>query len=268
MGLPTVQGTAAVLWKLVFQLRYRDGFGYLDHCGKTVNAIQRANPRWMIRSADPSPQNAPLWNIETGATFNFSTKTLDVTLEKSAGGESLSEKDIDQFGSDTDELCQVVTRELGIQDLERMGFRVWLLFPAPSMLEAENWLTKLKSFSISDAIPRAFGGNIEATTVTTTIRTKDRRYRVAFTEVERAVQVDLGKEILSVSPRQLDKDQHKILLEQMKVRKRIHENPEHAALIDIDASIDDPVSAAAADFIQSSVSAVFSGVSKLGGGFA
>jgi hypothetical protein len=54
---------ASILHKIVFEVRYNQGFSYLDRCGKTINAIQSEFPEWAIKGNVPDPANAGLVSL-------------------------------------------------------------------------------------------------------------------------------------------------------------------------------------------------------------
>jgi len=65
----TIKAKAAILHKIVFEVRYRYGYTYLDKCGKTINLIMRDAPEWIVRADQPNPQLAPMVSSETVASF-------------------------------------------------------------------------------------------------------------------------------------------------------------------------------------------------------
>jgi len=70
-----------VLQRVVFELRYRHGFTYLDACGRTLNKIQDEYPEWILTTDQPNPQSAPLISINNACIFNFSALKFDFSLE-------------------------------------------------------------------------------------------------------------------------------------------------------------------------------------------
>src|SRR5438067_3664256 len=97
LRLPGVHGRTPVLQKLVYELRYRQGYTYLDKCGRIINLIQRENPEWIVQGDQVSPQNAPLVSLRTAAIFNFSAVSLSLSLEKPLSQDALSQEDVDDF---------------------------------------------------------------------------------------------------------------------------------------------------------------------------
>ena len=248
-----IRGKPSILQKLVFELRYKYGFTYLDQCGRTVNKIMSEQPEWILRSDMPNPQNAPLVSIRNTCSFNFSALKLSFNLEMPLGGEPLDDKDVAEFTGQVDSVSAIVIEHLGLKHFTRIGIRVWYLFPAESKEDAEEWLQGLKSYSISDDLLSAFAGKTEATGVTVFMSGEDRKFRVAFNGVERLGSVDLGEGILNIKASSLSKDQDRFLKEQIRTKRRMLHNPEYAAMIDVDAFLDDPASVEPQDFIERSM---------------
>ena len=251
-----IRGRPSILQKLVFELRYKYGFTYLDQCGRTVNKIMREQPEWILRSDVPNPQNAPLISIRNTCSFNFSALKLSFDLEMPLGGEPLAERDVAEFTVQVDSVSAIVIDYLGLKDFTRIGLRVWYLFPADSEEDAEKWLQELGCCSISDELLSAFGGEMKGTGVTVSVSGEDRKFRVAFNGVERQANVDLGEGILNIRASSLSKDQDKFLREQIRTKRRMLHNPEYAAMIDVDAFLDDPPSVEPQDFIEKSMKQV------------
>ncbi len=247
-----IKGKSSILQKIVFELRYRYGFTYLDKCGRTINAIMREHPEWMI-SGDPNPQTTGLVSLQTGCLFNFSAPKCDFALEKPLGGDPISDQDFSGFVEQVALISGIVFDQLGLKEFTRIGFRAWHLFGCQNREEAENWLHSLDCYSISPNLSSAFEGEIEATSVVVVITGTDRKFRIAFNAVESHVELDLGQEILRVQASSLSKDQDKFLRKQMETKRRMRANPEYAAMIDMDAFQETPISVDPRDFIETSV---------------
>jgi len=248
----TLRGKTGFKHKLVLELRYRQGFSYLDRCGATINTILRDRPEWIVGS-DPTSQSGSLISSLNGTHFTFSSSKCTLNLEQKIGGEALDSAEITDFVEQADYLSRVVVDQLGLKEFTRIGFRVWFMFPCKDKRDSEDWLLGLGCMNVNDSLPKAFGGSIEAVGTAIVIVGKDRKFRIAFNGVERHAQVDFGQSILTLQPRALSKEQDKILREQMRVKRRMLQNPEFAAIIDIDAFQEDPHSVDARDFTTTSL---------------
>jgi hypothetical protein len=111
-------------------------------------------------------------------------------------------------------------------------------------------------YSIASDLNKAFDGAVEITNATVIIGATDRKFRIALNGVENQAQLDMGEEILNVRAANLSKDQDKLLKEQMRVKRRLTVNPGFAAMIDVDAFQDSPISIDPRDFIQTSIAKI------------
>ena len=270
MNLPElsfyIKGKDAIIQKLVFEVRYDYGFAYLDRCGRTVNTIMREYPEWVVRSSDPSPQNAPLVSLANSCVFNFSALRYDFALERTPGDAPFDEVEVSEFIQQVESVSTIVGDVLELRDYTRAGFRVWYLFPFDSSQMAEEWLRTLGAYEVSSRFLEAFESGVQATTAAIVMEGEDRRFRVAFSGVELQTQVDLGKEVLQVRPRQLHKKQREHLKKQMEAKRRIRQNPEHAAMIDVDVSLDHPPAAEPSEFVITSLEQIRSRLTSALGG--
>jgi hypothetical protein len=247
-----VSGKEAVLQKLVFEVRYRFGFTYLDSCGKTVNYIMREYPEWILRTDQPNPQNAPLVSLRNTCTFNFTALKYSFDLEKTLGGKALSPQDVDEFTEQAESVSAVVNEQLSLNEFTRIGLRMWYLFPSTDQKDAESWLIKLGCFGVSNKLADAFESSVDSAGVSVVMTGENRKFRVAFNGVERHSQVDMGEGILNVRASGLSRDQNKVFMEQQRVKHRMLQNPEHAAMIDVDAFVEEPNSIETRSFIEDS----------------
>src|SRR5438552_2177385 len=94
-GIRLIKGKEPLLRQLVFELRYRFGFSYLDRCGKILNRITREYPEWVVGN-EISPQNAPLYSMRNNCRFNFSATRLDLNLDRTVG-DTVSDEDSAAF---------------------------------------------------------------------------------------------------------------------------------------------------------------------------
>jgi len=244
-------GRESLLHKLVFDVRYRFGFSYLDSCGRTANTIMREFPEWILRSDSPSPQNAPLVSLRNGCLFNFSALKYDLSLERPAGKAPLSDEDVSLFSDQAESLHAIVADNLGLEDFTRVGFRAWYLFPCSSKEESEEWLLKCGCHTVAPHLVHAFGSEIDSSSMSVVIRGEDRKYRIAFNGVERRAEIDVGQGILGVRARDLHEGQREFLVKQQRAKTRLRQSPEFAVMIDVDAFQEDPEVVAPKDFVES-----------------
>lgn len=250
-----IDGRSSICHKVVYEVRYKYGFTYLDRCGSTINEIMKTAPEWILAEATPNPQNAPLLSLRNGTRFNFSALKYDFALEQTLGAEKdLERSDLDEFIEQVGFVSAIVNDRLGLKDFNRVGFRIWYLFGCSSKEESERWILELFPDSSVDAtVAKAFGGPIEARNYVILVSSQDRKFRISVNGVERNAQVDLGDSILGIRASQLSSGQDKFLIQQLQAKKRIRMNPEFAAMIDVDAFVERPKDVEARDFVSESL---------------
>ncbi|MGH9855166.1 MAG: hypothetical protein ACREBD_35485 [Blastocatellia bacterium] len=187
----------------------------------------------------------------------------DFSLEMPLGGEHpLSDNELKDFVEQVDLLSRIVQDHLGLKEFSRIGFRAWNLFGCQDKEEAEDWLGSLSCYTFSPQLSEAFGGRLESAGIAAVIAGTNRKFRVAFNVVERHAYLDLGEELLHVRASSLSKEQNKHLQKQELVKRRMRSNPEYAALIDIDAFQEEPLTVDPRDFIETSLKQFSDGLIK------
>jgi hypothetical protein len=253
--------------RAVFELRYRQGFTFLDRCGRTINTIQEYYPEWIVPT-QPTPQASSLINATTGCKFNFNSFKLDIGIDRSADVGNLGEGELDGFTLNAEELTSIVIDELGLVDFTRIGCRVWYLFPAESMADAHEWLTSLDFFSCSPNLTSGFSGTLEGASGAFVITAEDRKFRIAFEPTERPFEIDLGDTLMSVPSQLLSTEKkpgEKSLREKRAINKlrqtqRQKNFSKFAVSIDVDVFQEFPAVVNTKDFVTSSLKRAYDGL--------
>ena len=248
-GVKLIKGKEPILRQLIFELRYRYGFTYLDKCGKILNRIARDHPQWIIGN-EVSPQSAPLYSSLNGCRFSLSANRLDFNLDKTTAEEGVTEEEIGQFAEQVGDLTQVVIDELELGEFQRQGFRALYFFPCDSKDETEAWIKRLGAFTVSESVYAAFGKDFEAASLAVVLAGPECRFRVAFTGVEISAQIKAGQEIVGVRARDLNQGQRAYLMKKAAADRAKKVNAGYAAVIDIDAYLEDPPSVDPRDFVM------------------
>lgn len=261
-----IRGKIPVLIKVVFELRYRQGYTYLDRCGRTINLIQEYHPDWLLLASQPNPQMAPLINVETGAKFSFSSLKLDLGLERPSRDGELDEEKIRHLAQDADELTSIVIDQLGLAEFTRLGCRIWHLFPADTREQARQFLADLRIFEVQPTLLSAFAGEQEEASAVIVLSGQDRKFRFATEVTERTMEVDVGDAVVNLPIQSLPSEQRKkALLEQQKSASRKRKYPPFAAMIDIDAYREDPTGVPKpSEFMLSSLDFAIKGIRAFG----
>lgn len=249
-----LRGREALLRKVVFELRYRRGFTYLDKCGRLINQLMELRPEWQPRPQDPNPQAALLVNLDNACTMSVDTRKLVLCMERPVGELALSDEDAQGFVREVDEMTTLVIEFLALQEFERIGFRSWFFFAGESRDDTELYLRRLGCFQLPDSLFSAFQGEPEAASAVAIVRGIDRSYRIAFAGVESPIQLDIGQEILTL-PLGSNRpgSRHQRFLQNLEKKRIVRQNSKFAVMIDIDCYRDQPGDVEPADFVTSSL---------------
>ena len=245
-----VRGKPSNLYRLVFELRYRYGYTYLDRCGKTINAIMREFPEWVLKAEQANPQGGALVSLSNQCSFNFSSLKMDFGIEQSATAE-LTRPEVEQFLNQVDLLTAIVIDQLGLREFTRIGLRAWYLFSSQTKEDAERWLQDLGIMTISESITAAFEGQIESVGISLVLAGTERKYRIGLNGVEKSAMIDLGSEMLVLRTSTLPQDRDRLPKGQ---NRQLYSPPSFGVMIDIDSYQEDPISIEPRDFVETSLS--------------
>ena len=248
----SIKGKSSNLQKIVFEIRYLQGFVYLDKCGRTINEILEAYPEWVVKNI-PDAQATGLTSLVNGCQFNFSSLKMDFSMEQGIGGTEVRSDELEHFIKQIEFVSTLVMESLDLKKFTRVGVRTWNIFPCTSELESKEWIQNLGLFIAPSNLLNAFNGTLDTVSITAVIKGEDRNFRIEIGAVERQAQFDAGQEILSIKASAQPKNQKDILVKQMKAKRRMFANPEFASLIDIDTFQEFPIIIKPRDFIESSI---------------
>lgn len=248
-GIHLLRGKEPMLRQLIFELRYRHGYTYLDRCGKILNRILRDAPEWVLGS-EGSPQGAALYSMRNRCRFSFSSTKLDLGLDYTTADDEMPAEDIATFVEYVAYFSRLITDELTLNEFPRLGLRLLYYFPCSSKEESEKWLQGLGAFTVSPRVLEAFGGELDAAGMSLVVFGKDCRYRIALNGVETSAQLDMGPEILTVRASALKENQRKMLLDQLKEKRRRQVNSGYAVVVDVDAYLEEPPKPDPEDFAR------------------
>jgi len=235
-----LKGKTSTIHQVAFELRYSDGFVFLDKAGRTISAITRDYPEWIFKGGDVDGMSVV--NLVNGCICTFSRERIAIRLENEMGSEaSLGAEDILEFSRQVDLLTDLIVDHLGIKQFTRIGCRLWHLFPATSVDEVGRWVRSLGLISLNNSIQESFGGEIETSDFVIVIVGPEWKFRIGMTSIERFAHLDIGNEILNVKTSALSKNQKEVLLKQQRVKRQLKVNPRYSAQLDIDVSQENPI---------------------------
>lgn len=230
------RGDIGVVHKLIYELRYNYGYTYLDRCGATINDILRSHPGWV--QGEVNPQGGTLEDQETRIRFHFSCLKLDLAHEQSPSVPEVTK--VEEFAKLADEITKIVTDRLGIEEFNRMGFRVWRLFEQSSLEDARTAVKNLGLISMEKL--QSFNlGQIDEVSFTFVANRQDTMARIAIAPVQQSIQLDPGTLTKAkVESHKQPKGRKKALIEKLRAKKRIKQFPQFALLVDVDNFIEEP----------------------------
>ena len=222
--------------RVIFEVRYDYGYTYLDRCGITVNDLLRKHAGWTVDQTNP--QSGTLKNEDIGATLAFDPQKLNLNFQQSARVDSLPVvEDMARLSAD---FATTVLENLGIQDVTRVGLRVWQLFGRGSLGAAKERVKEL-GFVDLGRIQKTGLDQLDEVSFSVVAERDDLRSRVALSAVEQQIKVDPTTVRTAHSePSKLPKAQRQALMAKLKAQKVVSHYPQYAVLVDIDTLSDYP----------------------------
>ncbi len=230
--------------KVVLEIRYDHGFTYLDRCGYTLNELLRSLPGWELDSA--SPQASTVRCNDLGAAFSFNSQKLDLNLQQT---EKVSELlPIGETADLCSKLADAVLDSLGIEDITRVGFRVWQVAGEHSK---ESAAAKIKALGIVslDGFGELGLTSVDEASFAILGQREEVQLRVAVASVEQQIQIDAATlRQAAIDPWKMPVDQRKARIAKLKAKRVIEHFPQYSVLVDIDSFVEYP-----RDFIGDSI---------------
>ena len=248
-----IKGKEPLLRRVVCEVRFRDGYLYLDHCGRLVKKLLQLSPEWVV-AAEPVPRGTSVYHLVAGVALHFTSQGASLDLDKSSTDEVIDPTEIDQFVKLAEDALGLVFDELEVKEWTRIGFRELYYFPSDQKAETERWLNQLALFTVSPNLADSFKAKPDSMGLSVVLEGEDCCYRIALNGVERAAQVPIGDTTLTVRSSSLPKNQKAALQESLKKQRQRQINAAFSALLDIDSYRMDPVELDVSNFIRECVS--------------
>ena len=226
---------------LTVEIKYSYGHLYWDRCGQTVLDIETQCDGWF--SARDEKNVGRLENPEKSmnlvfndSSFNFSTKKPD-------------ELDNDLIVEEVQKLWKIIRANFGLEEYNRMGYRLHFLKPTSSVDESE---ILIKNSELNVSIPDQLKDphyNLKVRQVITIFDKEDIEYRVELKGITRSQSIDPSG-LYTGRPETLSKDQKKYRLLKMKQLKEYSANPMYAVMLDIDCANYNPEQVSVGEYIK------------------
>jgi hypothetical protein len=244
-----VRGKEPLLRRMVCEVRYQDGYLYLDHCGRLVNSLLKQAPEWVV-APEPTPQGTTLYNLHTNTQLAFSSVSASLSLDKSSSDEFIDEEEKAAFKEQVEASLGLVLGELEVTEFRRIGYREHHYFSFDSKEESEKWLVDLGLMTVAPELHQAFQAKLEGLGVAFVLEGEDCRYRVALNGIERSAQIPIGETTLTIRASAMPKNQRHVLIDQLKKKRQRQINSAFAVLLDIDAYLLEPEELNLAEFVE------------------
>jgi hypothetical protein len=217
-----------ILPKIVFEVRYKQGYRYLDRCGEMMIEIENKLKNWSAREATIT--GCQMENQSEKMIFNCSSVKLDLAQYDNKTLDTAS------FLTCSTAMVDIVSKNLGIKDYVRFGLRYWFFYPIDSMKTGRKILSTNKFLNVSSEVESMFNKKIKDRSFVVILEEEGFGHRIALSLVHKEG-VDVEKEpeaFLTTAPHKLPKGQKEALLAQIEKRKLQAERPDVAILLDID----------------------------------
>jgi len=235
-----------LLPKVVFEVRYKQGYRYLDRCGEMMIEIENKLENWNAREATIT--GCQMENRSEKMFFTCSSVKLDLAQYEN------KDLDVSRFLNYSKQMFNIVSRNLGIKEYSRFGLRFWFFYPVESMKTGRRLLSRNKLFRIDPEIETIFEKKIKDRSFVVVVEDDGLGHRVALSLVYKEG-LDVEKESdssLTTAPHKLPKGQKEALLVQLGRKKIQEEDPDVAVLLDIDNYKEGPTLEDLEPFIESS----------------
>jgi hypothetical protein len=235
-----VRGKEPLLRRMLCELRYQDGQLYLDHCGRLLKRLMKEAPEWVV-APNPTPQGTSAYNVRMGIQLVFAMSAASLSLDKTTADDVIGTDELEGFLDQLDSTLSLVLDELEVTEFTRLGYREQYYFPCDNKEESERWLLDLGLVTVCPTLGQAFSSTLESVGVAIATQGTDCRYRIGLNTVERSAQIPFGETTLTVQASAAPKDQRKVLVESLKVKRQRQVNSAFAVVLDLDAFLLDPV---------------------------
>lgn len=182
-----------LLSKVVCEARYPNGHIYWDRTGHTINQIEKELTEWKWEK------------LENGQMLLRNNKRKMKTLYgwNRFWMHQKHSENLNQLKINCDKLYKIITENLEIKKLKRIGNRYWFVLPTKSIDEADTLIAKGKIFNQEISKLNIFKSKVIARDYTIILQDEDDfRYRIAVSAVERQPEpiLDKDKEFSTYNP--------------------------------------------------------------------
>lgn len=225
------------LHKIVFEVKFKYGYQYLDKCGRIMNSLFKNDSGWQKHKPNIDPQRATIRH-EIGIDLLLNADYANFSYAREFGAEQI---DIDKYLEIIQDNLVLFYDELEIQSdgISRMGFRSMYLYPVKNREDALQLLEDNEVVKIKPNLANCVNGELESASFVFNIDGQDRNYSIRLNIAE--VQLpNWAPLLLDDHSKKKGKDKTE-LLKKIKQDQLKKDFPELSLMIDIDTSIDNLV---------------------------
>lgn len=250
-----------LLQKIVFEVRYKQGYRYLDRCGETMIDAENKIKGWIAGEA--APTGGRMVNTTENMLFSFNSSKLDLSQHYA------DINDYKNFVNYSIKFFDLVSKNLGLKEYLRFGLRYWFLYPVDSAQIGRELLHKSHLFGDDKNVEGIFGKKVKDKSVVIVLEEEGKGARISLalalnkgvdTEIEQSTPTP------TIPPHKLPRGQKEAVIKQLKKSKKSAEDPDVAILLDIDNYINCPQAEHMDVFIKESIAFTEANVIKVIGG--
>jgi hypothetical protein len=243
-----LHGKEPLLRNMTCEVRYEDGYFYLDRCGKLLKKLIGDGTEWVVTS-NPTAQATTVFHILDGMALGFGFRSASLTLDRTVADEVIGAEEAEAFVKQAGDVLEEVIDELEVTEFTRVGYREQYYFPFENKEESEKWIGELGLFSAPENLLAAFHATPEALLASVVVQGHDCRYRIALSGIERSAQIPVGDLNIVVQTSAATKKQKRAVLEAMKKKRQRQIDSAFAVVLDIDAFLLEPAECDLATFV-------------------
>jgi hypothetical protein len=219
------KGFEPFLDQLHMEIRYEEGFTYLDRCGQTLIDIERQCPGWV--AGDATPQSGGITHPVNRQSATFNTSFFSFSASRPSNAETAITSAM--------KVWEIIRVNLGVTYGNRLGCRFQFLRASNSAEEAEK-LIQSSPFNV--AVPAAMLENRKVTVRHPMVMLKDDQveYRLELNGVHRFENPPLPS-IAAQDPRRLSRGHRQAREDFLKQRHTYSRNPAYGVIFDVDCAM-------------------------------
>lgn len=166
------------LSRVVFELKYNDGFLYWDNCGVTILEIRKKFPEWKWDRT--STELSIFRELQKKIELLFNIKNIRFTQDEV--------DNLNQLKKAATEITPIILEQLKIDVFSRVGNRFYYHFPIDTIEQGKEIIEKSKLIEIPEGKLKLIGSNPKKTNFVIYFEDGKNQIRFELSTIERIVQ--------------------------------------------------------------------------------